>query len=213
MVGRAVVNAFGSLGVEVCAVVRRKNATDVHSTEIDLANSGARLMELVGSPPMVVVHCAAAVPHWDRYPDNEETASATREMDLSVVQAAESWKARLIYVSTCGLYDPRDPSWKTEESPLIPRSPYFSAKLHGESVVKKCGGIILRISAPYGPGMSPMLVLSRFINGTVAGSPMQVWGKGSREQDFIAAKDVAQAVLAAARVRESRVSMWRLVYL
>jgi dTDP-4-dehydrorhamnose reductase/SAM-dependent methyltransferase len=151
---------------------------------------------------MVVVHCAAAVPHWERYPDNEETASTTRGIDLSVVQAAEAWKARLIYVSTCGLYDPRDPSWKTEESPLIPRSPYFSAKLHGEVAVKKCDGIILRISAPYGPGMSPMLVLSRFIRETYAGSPLQVWGKGSREQDFIAAKDVAEAVLAAARVQD-----------
>ena len=202
LVGRAVVQAFRSSGAEVCEVVRKKNGTSTSSLEIDLATSGRDLSRLVRNPPMVVVHCAAAVPHWERYPDNEDTASATRKMDNAVIQAAECWEALLVYISSCGLYDPRDPSWKTEKSPLMPRSPYFSAKLHGESAVQKYSGIILRISAPYGPGMSPMLVLSRFIKRALAGSPLQIWGKGSREQDFIAAKDVAQAVLAAARVQE-----------
>jgi len=199
LVGRAVVDAFKSSGVQVNAVFRTRTTEDAESLALDLATSGDSLLASVINPPEVIVHLAAAVPHWPRYPDNDDSANATRTMDAVILRAAVSWNARVIYTSTCGLYNPRDSSWKTEEAPIVVRSPYFGAKLDGESAVLAAGGIVLRLSAPYGVGMSLNLVLPRFIKCALAGGAVPIWGSGRREQDFIDVTDVAQAVLATAR--------------
>lgn len=200
LVGRAVSSLLMRLGVDVVPLVKRAGAGYPGEIVFDLADVRNNLSGLVQPAPDAVVHLAAAVPHWSRYPDNEENAAATRLMDRRVAAAARTWGARLIYMSTCGLYDPTDDGWKVESCGTVARSPYFSAKADGEAMALAVSGVVLRLSAPYGAGMSQSLVLPRFVEAVRRDDTIEVWGSGAREQDFIAVEDVAEAVVAALRV-------------
>lgn len=208
LVGRAVVARLGRLPARVIPLVRAAPASgpgpagdDV--VVLDLAAEGADLAARVGATPDCVVHLAAAVPHAARTPDTDDSAAMTARMDRAVFDAAGAWGAHCVYASTCGLYDPRDERPKEESSALVPRSPYFRAKADGEQLFRsgpRCG--IVRLSAPYGPGLQPMLVLRRFIETACEDGTLQVWGDGTREQDFISVTDIAE-VVAAAVTREA----------
>ena len=201
LVGRAVVARFAAEGVEVIPVVRVAGSGLRGEVVIDLARGdGDELISAVARPPQAIVHLAAAVPTRPQYPDNKASAAATRNIDRSVAEAAALWGVNLIYTSSCSLYDPTDPVWKTENFPIDDRTPYFQAKLDGEMIVADLGGTILRISGPVGAGMSPSLVLPRFIECASRGDSIEVWGNGLREQDFIATRDIAEAILAALRL-------------
>lgn len=63
--------------------------------------------------------------------------------------------------------------------------------------------IILRISAPYGPGQRPNNVIPIFIKNALTNKDIQVFGTGKRSQDFIYVDDVAQAFLAATKSKKT----------
>ena len=63
--------------------------------------------------------------------------------------------------------------------------------------------VILRISAPYGPGQSPNNVIPIFIKNALANKDIQIFGTGRRSQDFIYIDDVARAFLAAVKTDRS----------
>lgn len=205
LVGRDTVSVLRAAGMDVVPVVRAAPPSDPSGVVVDLARGGRPLLAAVAEPPEVVIHLAAAVPHWSRYPDNAVSAAATRAIDAAVLAAARQWGAALIYASTCGLYDPRNAEWKSESAPVAARTPYFGAKLDGEAAALQADAVVLRLAAPYGRGMSPDLVLARFVRTAAAGGSLEVWGSGGREQDFIAVGDVAAAVLAATQRRAAGV--------
>lgn len=195
LVGRAVVARLGLAGLSVIPVVRTgPTPADGLVTDLRLC-SVADILRRLPAAPSAIVHLAAAVPHWARYADTPVSADATKAMDRTIVELSSRTQAPLIYASTCGLYDPADASWKTEAYPVLPRTPYFHAKLEGERLAAGVDAAILRLSAPYGPGLPPALVLNRFMDQARQGETLQVWGAGSREQDFIAVGDIARAVL------------------
>ena len=203
VVGRAVVSLLEALGESFVAVVRRPTYP-VGGKELtcDLARSSA-LKEIVEPTPSGIVHLAAAVPHSPHYADTEESAALTRSMDEHVFVAAESWGCPVVYASTCGLYDRRSRAMKTEddELPSVPASPYFAAKLAGErlfSRLSRCS--VLRIAAPIGPGVPAGLVATRFISSALAGNTLNIWGTGSREQNYVASDDIATAMVRAVQL-------------
>jgi nucleoside-diphosphate-sugar epimerase len=143
----------------------------------------------------VVVHCAALVPTNPDHPDTPDSAAGTAAVDATVFRAALATGARVVYLSTCGLYDPRTLEPKSEVSRVVPRSPYFSAKLAGEQLFGRLPGTtVLRLSGPVASGMRPHLVLPRFVAAALRGETLTLWGSGSREQDFIAVDDIARLV-------------------
>jgi nucleoside-diphosphate-sugar epimerase len=125
-------------------------------------------------------------------------AECTRRIDASVLEAAEAWGSHLVYASGCSLYDPCDPQPKVEASSVVGRTPYLTAKLAGERAAARLPKVcIARLSAPVGPGIDPRAVIARFVEGARAQQPIEVWGTGLREQDFVASADVAEFVVAA----------------
>ena len=198
IVGRAVCNALTKLQKSVLPVIRQKRTfTAANAYIADLSLAGA-LDALRDYPIEAIVHLAAAVPHSMTYPDTQRSADVTRRMDRNVKAFAESSDVPVVYMSTCGLYDRSSEEVKYEDNALQIRieSPYFSAKLDGESLFEACRkATIIRLAAPIGPGLKPGIVLSRFIMAARANVPIQIWGSGSREQNFIDARDVADIVL------------------
>jgi UDP-glucose 4-epimerase len=197
LVGRAVVGGLRRRGVDVVGIRRGGSGGDPSLLGLDLATE--RLTGAVTPiEPSVIVHCAAAVPTNPAYPDDDESASRTRAIDRNVRDAAGAIGARVVYFSTCGLYDPHDPGEKTEESPVSARSPYFTAKLAGEELLSALPGTtVLRLSGPIGPTMRTHLVLPRFVALALEGGLLNLWGTGGREQDYVAVDDIADLVVRA----------------
>lgn len=200
IVGRAIVSKLRRQGTSFVGITRLPVASEA-GDHVACDLSASPLADVVTAVPSAIIHTAAAVPHSTRYPDTLETAELTRRMDLNVFDAAQRWGCPVIYVSSCGLYDRRSPAVKREEGPLASEaaSAYFAAKRAGEErCLALAQGIVVRISAPLGPGVPDHLVASRFILQAMRGGAMRVFGKGTREQNYVDSSDIADALITAA---------------
>jgi UDP-glucose 4-epimerase len=162
---------------------------------------GAIVADLTAAMPLVppcqyVVHLAAALSHDRRYPDPEKAGELTRQIDHIVLQAAADWKAKVLYASTCSLYVPTDEHTKHEAEVILRTDTAYRLAKRGTELklLSEGGHVVFRLSAPYGPGMFASTVLPRFIETARRGGEIEVWGSGSREQNFVYATDVADFV-------------------
>jgi nucleoside-diphosphate-sugar epimerase len=191
LVGKELTKLFDELGVSYMGLSHNS---------FDLAND-LSLVDWMDEAPSQIIHLAAAVPQAFGREDDGDNADDTRRMDENVARAARAWGCRVIYASTCLLYDSRDPAVKFENSPVRARegSPYSSAKLEGEKTFASLGhSLVFRLSAPVGPSMVPTLVLPKFVAAAKSDVPLEVWGSGFREQDFIDLSDIANFLVIAA---------------
>jgi nucleoside-diphosphate-sugar epimerase len=191
VIGRALMARLRLEGMESVAV--RRDAFDLAS--------GTSLQEFVGQRPSAIIHLAAAVPHSTRYPDTESSAAMTRAIDRTVHEAAVGWGCRVVYASTCSLYDKHTPAVKFENTAVVvrPDSPYMQAKFEGERLFCTLPSYsILRVPAPIGPGLPDTVVAKRFLNQAIAGQTIRVWGTGKREQNYVDVADIADIFLRAA---------------
>lgn len=191
VVGRFLIARLRSEGIEAIGISRET---------FDLA-SGKSLALFVGRRPEAVIHLAAAVPHSAHYPDSEASAAKTHAADLTVRDAAIEWDCRVVYASTCSLYNKFESTIMSEDTPVRVRSnsPYMRAKYEGEEMFATLPSYsILRLPAPIGPGLPDTVVAKRFFNQAVAGQVISVWGTGTREQNYVDVRDLADIFLRAA---------------
>jgi nucleoside-diphosphate-sugar epimerase len=191
VIGRALMTRLRSDGVEGIGVRREA---------FDLA-SGASLAKFIGRRPEAIIHLAAAVPHSTHYPDTESSAAKTRATDRTLYEAAVEWDCRLVYASTCSLYDKHVSTIKFEDTTVVirPDSPYMQAKYEGERLFGTLpSNSILRVPAPIGSGLPDTVVAKRFFNQAMAGQTIRVWGSGRREQNYVDVADIADIFLRAA---------------
>jgi len=108
------------------------------------------------------------------------------------------------YVSTLDVYG--SPAYLPidEKHPVQPLSPYAASKVAAEIVcrlmlaARKIPFSILRLSHVYGPGEAAyekMIPIS--LRKALAGEPIEVFGNGQDERDFVYVGDVARGILAA----------------
>lgn len=198
IVGRGLCKKLQELAVPFLPVThRRKPYTLPDALFVDLASDRHALKAYIDKIS-AIVHLAAAVPHSASYPDNNTSANWTRCMDRNVQDIQRLAGVPAIYMSTCGLYDRTSTKIKYEDdsSQINIISPYFSAKSDGEALFLSEGvSTVLRLAAPVGAGVKPQLVLSRFIATARENAKINIWGNGSREQDFISTADVAELIV------------------
>jgi nucleoside-diphosphate-sugar epimerase len=199
LVGRAIAERLQLDGTQVVGVGRSAmGRTRYETAELDLAHGS--LTDLRHRAPAAVVHCAALVPAPPERPDDEARAEATRLIDAGVLKACVEFECRLVYVSSCILYDPTDPSVKGERALVRAPTPYARAKLQGESGASALSrGLVMRIPSPVGELMPTNTVLPHFVARALGGQSLEVWGSGQREQDFIHVADIADFVALALR--------------
>jgi nucleoside-diphosphate-sugar epimerase len=191
LVGQAVCSVLEKEGFNILPVLRRSGGSR-SGLICDLTQPGA--LAQFDKPAVAIVHLAAAVPMAAEFPDTQEVADMTRAMDAAVLVLAERLQCPVLYASTCGLYRKVSDLPKVEHLPdaLDPCTHYLRAKLHGERLFQGHGqSIIMRLSAPLGPGMRKTAIASRFIDCVRAGRPIQLWGSGARRQNFISVADIA----------------------
>ena len=194
-VGRAIATRLHADGIDVLGIVRSPPTdSPVRCYVLDL-QADSLPQHLASTSPSAIVHCAASVPLATVRPDDESNAASTRAIDASVADACAQLRCRLIYVSSCIVYDPLDPTTKDEQSPVTATTPYSAAKLSGERGARALpGSVVMRIPSPVGGRTERETVLDVFVGRAARAEPLEVWGSGSREQDFIHVSDIATFV-------------------
>ena len=150
-----------------------------------------------------VVHCAAQT--------NVMRSLAEPELDrrINVIglerilhAAADSGVRRFVFISSGGAAYGETPEPATEETPPEPENPYGWHKVEGEAIVGRAplSTISLRLSNVYGSRQRADAeggVISIFADRLVAGLPLQIYGNGAQERDFVHVSDVVSAILLA----------------
>lgn len=191
---------------------RRGNKLDRDVIDaIELVEGDVRDEELVRRTTRrcdIVFHFAAVL-GVDIVADNPVEAMETETFGLrNVVNASIANGVRkIVYASTSGVYG------KTaiqdavgEEFTVSPNSSYSIAKRYNEiflkSLYQETGlqSVSLRFFNVYGPKQDTRMVIPRFIDQAIEGSPLSVFGTGEQTRDFTYIDDVVEATV---RVAES----------
>jgi len=168
-------------------------------TTLDLRSLDS-IRVLVAQAPELVVHAAAVLPNSLFGEQARNAAVQNRAIDKAVMSAAKSIGCRLIYLSGTSLYGCVQDICN-EDSSVSPRGPYLEEKRRSEEKALGLpgGGMVLRVSSPYGVAQRAPTVLQKFVRQASLGEDLLYYGTGAREQDFIAVEDVSAAIVAAAR--------------
>ena len=121
--------------------------------------------------------------------------------------AAELGVRRIVFASSGGtVYGRLEKIPVPEDHPTRPLTAYGISKLAAEHYLRFFAGrgvetLSLRIANPYGAGQNinkAQGALTTFCHRAVYGQPIEIWGDGSVERDFIHVEDVARALALAA---------------
>ncbi|MEO5374497.1 MAG: SDR family oxidoreductase [Alphaproteobacteria bacterium] len=144
----------------------------------------------------VLVHLAGALPrHFRTAPDDAHRVNLN-----GARQAAEACRrrgARLVYVSTSGVYDRAARGALCETASVGPISAYAESKLAAEHLCQQACAetVVVRLFNPYGPGQGEDMLIGQVLALAQAGREVVVRTPASR-RDFIHVGDVAGALLA-----------------
>ena len=139
----------------------------------------------------------------------------TVEPTLGLLEACRDAGVRkLIFVSSGGtVYGNLSSRRISEDSITNPISAYGVSKLATEKYIqlyKTLHGLdcaILRVANPYGPYQNlsrPQGFVGSVMAKAMAGEPVEIWGDGDVVRDFIFVRDVAEAIVTAARYEGNR---------
>jgi UDP-glucuronate 4-epimerase len=123
---------------------------------------------------------------------------ATRRL----VEAA-SEVPRLVLASSSSVYGDAELLPTPERMARRPRSPYAETKALAEDLWRATAdrGVVLRFFTVYGPRQRPDMAFSRFCEAAHAGTPIELYGRRTRDFTYVA--DVISALRLAAEVAEA----------
>lgn len=159
-----------------------------------------------------VVHFAAES-HVDRSLDGAAEFLRTNVLGTqAVLEAALRCRVgRVVHVSTDEVYGTISEGAWTEDSPLLPNSPYAASKAGSDLVARaywRTHGLdvgITRCSNNYGSHQHTEKLLPRFVTNLLEGSPVPLYGDGCNVREWLHVEDhcrAIQSVLTRGRVGE-----------
>ena len=150
-----------------------------------------------------VVHCAAQTNVMRSIADPELDRRINIDGLRSVLDAAVAHGcARFVFISSGGAVYGETPVPANESTTPQPDNPYGRHKLEGERIVATApiSTVTLRLSNVYGPRQrsdSEGGVISIFTDKLAASQPLQVYGDGKQQRDFVHVADVVAAIVLA----------------
>ena len=172
----------------------------------DIRNEAA-VNALFAVKPDACYHLAARINVQDSIDDPRDTFESDVIGTFNVLQAAREAQSRLLFMSTCMVYDRcTDEGGITEKHPVKPASPYAAAKLAGEHMVISyyhaygMPTCVVRPFNTYGPFQKSTGeggVIAIFIKRDLAGEDLNIYGEGTQTRDFLYVEDCADFLLAA----------------
>ncbi len=119
----------------------------------------------------------------------------------SVLEAAlRSGVQRVVHVSTDEVYGSTEHGSWTEESPLLPNSPYAASKAGSDLIARaywRTHGLdvsITRCSNNYGPYQHPEKLIPLFTTNLLEGLPVPLYGDGANVREWLHVDDHCRAV-------------------
>ena len=118
----------------------------------------------------------------------------------NLLEIARQRKCTFVHISTDEVYGSIEDGFFTEESPLMPNSPYAASKASSDMLVRayvethKINAMITRCSNNYGPYQFPEKLIPLVILNAIKGNPIPVYGDGMNVRDWIYVGDHCKAV-------------------
>ncbi|MFI5254344.1 MAG: NAD-dependent epimerase/dehydratase family protein [Candidatus Limnocylindrales bacterium] len=148
-----------------------------------------------------VAHLAASISVQDSIDDPAGTFENDVVGTFNVLEAARAQRARVLFMSTCMVYDRADrPTGIAEDHPTKPASPYAAAKLAGEALTLSyfhAYGLATTVVRPfntYGPfqrSVGEGGVVAIFTRRSLLGEELRIYGDGTQTRDLLYAADCA----------------------
>jgi dTDP-glucose 4,6-dehydratase len=161
------------------------------------------LTDTLVSQSDIVVHFAAETHVTRSIYDNflffETDVLGTQMVANSVLKYRDRVE-RFIHISTSEVYGTAGKKVMDEDHPLMPMSPYASAKAGADRLVYsywatyELPAVIIRPFNNYGPYQHLEKVVPRFITSCILNEPIRIHGDGSASRDYIFVSDVCEAL-------------------
>lgn len=161
------------------------------------------LVDTLVSQSDIVVHFAAETHVTRSIYDNflffETDVLGTQTIVNAVLKYRDKIE-RFIHISTSEVYGTARKELMDEEHPLMPMSPYASAKAGADRLVYsywatyEIPAVIIRPFNNYGPYQHLEKAIPRFITSCILNEPIRVHGDGSAARDYIFVEDMCMAV-------------------
>jgi dTDP-glucose 4,6-dehydratase len=165
--------------------------------------NNAELVDMLVSQSDIVVHFAAETHVTRSIYDNllffETDVLGTQTIANAVLQYKKKID-RFIHISSSEVYGSAKRDVMDEEHPLMPMSPYASAKAGADRLVYSywatynIPAVIIRPFNTYGPYQHLEKALPRFITSCILNEPVRVHGDGSASRDYTFVEDVCAAI-------------------
>lgn len=151
-----------------------------------------------------IIHLAASVPSSFYDETARQSVIQNVKMTMNLLEVFRKRSGRVfVYASSTSIYGYPERFPITEETPPQPDGFYPLGKFFGELLCQQyqreynLTTAILRISAPYGPGMRRETVIGKFIRKALLSEDIPLYGTGTRSQDFTYIEDVVNAIVLA----------------
>lgn len=163
----------------------------------------AELVDMLVSQSNIVVHFAAETHVSRSIYDNSlffETDVLGTQIVANAVLQHRKKTERFIHISSSEVYGTAQGDSMDEKHPLMPMSPYASAKAGADRLVYSYGvtydmpSVILRPFNTYGPYQHLEKAIPRFITSCILNEPLRVHGVGIASRDYIFVEDVCAAI-------------------
>ncbi|UZE48086.1 NAD(P)-dependent oxidoreductase [Rhodopseudomonas sp. P2A-2r] len=164
--------------------------------DIGDADSVAKVAEQT-QPCDYIVHAAASL-NMNLFAS--EISHVNGQGMQNILGLAYRWQSRrFVYLSSVPVIGIPTMLPITEEHPTVPRTAYHASKLFGEQLLRLAqtqgvNGLTLRLTAPVGPGLPRNRLLAVLAARAAKHLPLELSGTGSRRQNYVDVRDVAEAV-------------------
>jgi dTDP-glucose 4,6-dehydratase len=163
----------------------------------------AELVDTLMSQSDVVIHFAAETHVTRSIYDNflffETDVLGTQTIANAILKYKDRIE-RFIHISTSEVYGTAVSSLMNEDHPLMPMSPYASAKAGADRLVYSywatydLPAVIIRSFNNYGPWQHLEKAIPRFVTSCILKEPIRVHGDGSASRDYVFVEDVCRAI-------------------
>jgi UDP-glucose 4-epimerase len=153
-----------------------------------------------------VAHLAASISVQESIDDPATTFENDVIGTFNVLEAARETGSRVLFMSTCMVYDRAGPEGIAERHPTKPASPYAASKLSGEALTLSyhyAYGMPTTVVRPfntYGPfqrSVGEGGVVAIFTRRSLLGQDLRIFGDGTQTRDLLYVEDCARFVVAA----------------
>jgi dTDP-glucose 4,6-dehydratase len=181
---------------------RRENLADLDVRLVvgDIADQAA-VDEAIGDGVDAIVNFAAET-HVDRSIAEPDAFITTNgEGTYQLLEAVRRHDvARFVHISTDEVYGSIEEGSFTEESPIVPSSPYSASKAGADLLVQSyhhtygTPALICRGSNNYGPYQYPEKLIPLMVLNAMHGDPLPVYGDGMQVRNWLYVEDFGRGI-------------------